>query len=85
MQYCQFQVLLGCTLTNAHLAWCTGSLGPRPDWDPDIVEALENAEVSSELDQQLEDDFVLLVSSSSSACVCLLIMRAFYSFVTLQG
>lgn len=36
-------------------------LGPRPDWDPDIMEALENAEVSSEPDQQLEDDFVMLV------------------------
>lgn len=32
------------------------------------MEALENAEVSSELDQQLEDDFVLLVSSTVSVC-----------------
>ncbi len=46
--------------------------GPRPDWDPEIVEALENAEVSSELDQELEDDFVMLVScwkEYSEACL----------------
>ena len=48
-------------LNNAHSIFCYLTAGPRPDWDPDIVAALENAEVSSEPDQQLEDDFVKLV------------------------
>ena len=48
--------------------------GPRPDWDPEIVEALENAEVSSEPDQQLEDDFVLLVSHMTGRWWLLIVM-----------
>lgn len=39
------------------------------------MEALENAEVSSEPDQQLEDDFVLLVS-----CTLFILGRYFATF-----
>ena len=35
--------------------------GPQPDWDPDIVAALESAELTSDPEEQLEDDFVLMV------------------------
>ena len=35
-------------------------IGPRPDWDPDIVAALDNAEEDEE-EGDLEDDFVMLV------------------------
>lgn len=35
--------------------------GPQPDWDPDIVAALERAELTSDPEEQLEDDFVLMV------------------------
>ena len=38
--------------------------GPQPDWDPDIVAALERVEVTSdpEDEEELEDDFVLMVT-----------------------
>ncbi len=35
--------------------------GPQPDWDPDIVAALDSAEVVSDAEDPLEDDFVLKV------------------------
>ena len=37
------------------------STGPQPDWDPDIVAALDDPEMNFDLDDQLEDDFVLKV------------------------
>ena len=36
--------------------------GPCPDWDPEVVEALDNAEVCEDAASQLEDDFIMLVS-----------------------
>ena len=40
------------------------SLGPQPGWDPDIVAALEEAEMNgSECGGDLDDDFVLLANS----------------------
>ena len=38
--------------------------GPQPDWDPDIVASLDNPDMNFDLDDQLEDDFVLQVSVS---------------------
>lgn len=35
--------------------------GPRPDWDPDIVAALDDALDLDDPDNILEDDFVLKV------------------------
>ena len=42
---------------------CVVSLcsGPQPGWDPDIVAALEAAETSNTLEDELEDDFVTMV------------------------
>ena len=37
------------------------TVGPRPDWDPDVVAALEDAEGDGEEGGELEDDFVMLV------------------------
>ena len=40
--------------------------GPRPDWDSEIIAALEKAEEEEEEEDgdrgELEDDFVMLVS-----------------------
>ena len=38
--------------------------GPQPGWDPDIVAALEAAESSNTLEDELEDDFVAMVSET---------------------
>ena len=55
--------------------------GPCPDWDPEVVEALDNAEICVETDSQLEDDFVMLVSyldpqhsAQVTHCLCLLLL-----------
>ena len=34
---------------------------PQLDWDPDIVDALKTAEATSDPQEELEDDFILLV------------------------
>ena len=39
-------------------------LGPCPDWDPEVVEALENSELAGGDQMELEDDFVMLVSGT---------------------
>ena len=36
-------------------------VGPQLDWDPDIVDALNTAEATSNPEEELEDDFILLV------------------------
>ena len=41
---------------------CLLSSGPQPNWDPDIVAALDNPDMNFDLDDQLEDDFILQVS-----------------------
>ena len=41
------------------------SKGPQPDWDPDIVASLDNPDLNFDLDDQLEDDFILQVSRTS--------------------
>ena len=40
---------------------CVISPGPQPDWDPDIVAGLDNPDCNFDVDDQLEDDFVLQV------------------------
>ena len=35
--------------------------GPRPDWDPDIVASLDDPDSNFDIDNQLDDDFVLQV------------------------
>ena len=35
--------------------------GPRPDWDPDIVASLDDLDSNFDIDNQLDDDFVLQV------------------------
>ena len=37
--------------------------GPQPDWDPDIVAALDDPDMNFDLDDQLEDDFILKAST----------------------
>ena len=59
-----------CKCTNACTCTCilcASSLsllssGPQPNWDPDIVAALDNPDMNFDLDDQLEDDFILQVS-----------------------
>ena len=40
---------------------CVISPGPQPDWDPDIVAGLDNPDCNFDVDDQLQDDFVLQV------------------------
>ena len=49
---------------SLHNHICAPIPGPQPDWDPDIVAALERVEVTSdpEEEEELEDDFVLMVT-----------------------
>jgi len=48
--------------------------GPQPDWDPDIVAALESAELTSDPEEQLEDDFVLMVRVTFLLWKCFRVM-----------
>ena len=59
-QYFHFQLF--CFKLPNHIG--TPIPGPQPDWDPDIVAALERVEVTSdpEEEEELEDDFVLMVT-----------------------
>lgn len=41
--------------------------GPRPDWDPDIVEALDDDFDVDDPDNQLEDDFILKANKPVSS------------------
>ncbi|KAL5493602.1 hypothetical protein EMCRGX_G014806 [Ephydatia muelleri] len=40
---------------------------PQLDWDPDIVDALKTAEATSDLQEELEDDFILMANEGQSA------------------
>ena len=40
---------------------------PQLDWDPDIVDALKTAEATSDPQEELEDDFILLANEGQSA------------------
>lgn len=39
-------------------------IGPRPDWDPDIVEGLDDDFDFDNPDNQLDDDFIVQANSS---------------------
>lgn len=54
---------LGLALLCVCMCVCVCS-GPQPGWDPDIVAALEAAESSNTLEDELEDDFVAMVSEA---------------------
>ena len=45
--------------------------GPQPGWDPDIVAALEAAETSNTVEDELEDDFVTMVRLGESTLAVL--------------
>jgi len=40
--------------------------GPRPDWDPDIVEALDDDFDFDDPDNQLEDDFIQMANTGEA-------------------
>lgn len=42
--------------------------GPRPDWDPDIVEALDDDFNFDDPDKQLEDDFIQVANKEPGEC-----------------
>ena len=54
------------------------SSGPQPGWDPDIVAALEAAECSETVDDQLEDDFVTMVRGDPCLQYCTACTGVYY-------
>lgn len=66
-----FNVCYNIIIVTCDLLWvlplqnCT--VGPRPDWDPDIVAALDDAIDLEDPDNILEDNFILKVGEN---CNC---------------
>lgn len=44
---------------------CSFFPGPQPDWDPDIVEALDDDFDLDNPDNQLEDDFIQMANADA--------------------
>lgn len=65
---CSMYVII---LLLSHVIYCGCCLckivGPRPDWDPDIVAALDDAIDLEDPDNILEDNFILKVGKN---CNC---------------
>ena len=53
------KIICRALFTNQGFDCCYDFVGPQPDWDPDIVEALDDDFDFDDPDNQLDDDFIV--------------------------